>query len=86
MCCLSGASYALGEGKDTPFAIATKSPLAGVKARLPGARAGAPSPAERRGRVCSEKSERSKTPRRRSRRAFAFADWLPQGGGKIVSR
>ena len=74
----------------TPFLphlpMATVSPMAGMQARLTWceslARAGAPPPTERGGRVCSEKSEHSKIPRRRSGRVLTRADRSPHGGVK----
>ena len=74
----------------TPFLLhlpmVTWSPIAGVQARLTWCesvtRVGAPPPAERGGRVCYEKSEHSKIPRRRSGRVSTRADRSPHGGVK----
>ena len=47
---------------------------------------GGPSPAERGGRVCSEKSERTRHLGDGWGRASARAHWLPLGGGKKLAR
>ena len=62
-----GRSSALGEGQDTPAHSDGVAVGEGARAwRGPGG----PSPAERGGRVCSEKPERQRIPRRRSGASF----------------
>ena len=69
---LCGRTSTLGEGQDTP--AHSDEVAVGEEARA-WWRPGGPSPAERGGRVCSEKSEHSKIPRRRSG-ASGRARWL----------